>query len=80
MSGLLAPTDSALLIGLSASIGAGFSANVNLIANYYYGVITAKRQNRVKIMDEKLSLYSYIIYHIDKMGFKADVIKTHVGV
>ena len=29
-------------------------------------------------MDEKLSLYSYIIYHIDKMGFKADAIKKHV--
>lgn len=68
------------LIGLSALIGAGFSALVNAFLNYYTTIRINKKQNQTKLIEEKLSLYSIINFYLDKMRFRADAIKEHTGV
>ena len=63
------------LIGLSAIVGAGVSA----VFNYFITLRVSRKQNQIKMVEEKLDLYSYIIFHLDKMRFKGEAIKERKG-
>ena len=63
------------LIGLSAIVGAGVSA----VFNYFITLRVSRKQSEIKMIEEKLDLYSYIIFHLDKMRFKGEAIKELKG-
>lgn len=63
------------LIGLSAIVGAGVSA----LFNYFITLRVSRKHSEIKMIEEKLDLYSYVIFHLDKMRFKGEAIKEHKG-
>jgi hypothetical protein len=63
------------LIGLSAIVGAGVSA----VFNYFITLRVSRKQNQIRMVEEKLDLYSFIIFQLDKMRFKGEAIKEHKG-
>ena len=63
------------LIGLSAII----SALVSAVLNYFINIRTFKKQNQIRLIEDKLAAYSYITFHIDKMRFKGEALKKHGG-
>jgi hypothetical protein len=68
-------TDYLSVVGISAMTGAGVSA----FLNYFVTLRVAKKQNQIRVIEEKLDLYSYIVFHLDKMRFKGDALKEHSG-
>lgn len=69
------PPDYLSLIGLSAIVGAGVSA----LFNHFSTLRVARKQNQTRLIEEKLALYSYISFYLDKMRFKGDAIKERKG-
>jgi hypothetical protein len=63
------------LVGLSAIVGVG----VSTILNYFITLKLSKTQARIKTVEEKLGLYSYIIFNLDKMRFKGSALKKRAG-
>ena len=64
------------LIGTSAIVGAG----VSTFLNYFFDNRRVNKQNQIRLIESKLDLYSFIIFHLDKMRFHADAIKEHSGI
>jgi hypothetical protein len=64
------------LIGLSAIVGAG----VSTVLNYFFDTQRVKKRNQIRLIESKLDLYSFIIFHLDKMRFHAEVIKERSGI
>lgn len=51
------------IVGLSAIISGGISA----LINYYSIMKQSKKQREVNVIQDMLSLYSLLIYHLDKL-------------
>jgi hypothetical protein len=64
------------LIGLSAIVGAG----VSTVLNYFFDTQRVKKQNQIRLIESKLDLFSFIIFHLDKMRFHGDAIKERSGI
>jgi hypothetical protein len=63
------------LVGLSAIIGAGVSA----VFNYIFNLKASKKQSQIKLIEQKLALYSYVNFQLDKMRFMGDALKAKTG-
>jgi hypothetical protein len=63
------------LAGLSAIIGGAASA----VVNYFLTAKESKKQRQANFIKDKLSIYSYFIFHIEKMRFKGEAIKERDG-
>jgi hypothetical protein len=59
------------LIGISAIIGGGVSA----LINYVMTMRVLKKKNRAELIENKLDLYSFIIFYLDRMRFTGEALK-----
>jgi len=55
----------AQLIGLSAVVSGGISA----LINYWMNLKDFKKKNKIEFLKEKIILYSFLIFQLDKMRF-----------
>lgn len=51
------------ILGLSAAIGGGISA----LFRYILNVKDFIKKNKIKLIEEKIELYSYLIFQLDRM-------------
>ena len=63
-------------VGLSAAVG----ASVSSILNYLFTVKASKKQNQIKMIEQKLALYAYVIFQLDRMKFMGDALKPKTGI
>lgn len=59
------------LLGTSAIVSGGISAFVN----YFMTMKALKNTKVVELIENKLDLYSFIIFYLDKMRFKGEALK-----
>jgi hypothetical protein len=59
------------LIGISAIIGGGVSAFIN----YIMTMRALKKKNMAELIENKLDLYSFIIFYLDRMRFTGEALK-----
>jgi hypothetical protein len=59
------------LVGVSAIISGAVSA----LINYIMTMRAVKKKKLAEIIENKLDLYSFIIFHLDRMRFVGEVIK-----
>src|SRR5918994_813044 len=59
------------LIGISAIIGGGVSAFIN----YIMTMRALKKKNMAELIDNKLDLYSFIIFYLDRRRFTGEALK-----
>jgi hypothetical protein len=64
------------LIGLSALVSGGVSALVNYFINFY----DFKKKAKIESLKEKIELYSYVIFQLDRMRFMAEAMKKTKGI
>jgi hypothetical protein len=60
------------LIGISAIIGGGVSA----LINYLMTMRALKIKNRAALIKNKLDMYSFMIFYLDRMIFTVDALKN----
>src|SRR5918994_5256592 len=60
------------LLGTSAIVSGGVSAFVN----YFMTMKALKKTKVVELIENKLDLYSFIIFYFDKMRFKGEALKN----
>src|SRR5918995_2180943 len=59
------------LIGISAIIGGGVSAFIN----YIMTMRALKKKNMAELIENKLDLYSFIIFYLDRRRFTGEALK-----
>ena len=59
------------LIGLSALVSGGISTFIN----YWINLKDFKKKAKIELYKEKIALYSYLIFQLDKMRFIAQALK-----
>lgn|SRR5574341_1502141 len=63
------------LAGISAVIAGAVSALVNFVLT----ARESKRKRQAGFIENKLSIYSYFIFHLEKMRFKGEALKEMRG-
>src|SRR6266540_5429793 len=63
------------LIGLSALV----SGVVSTLINYWINLKDFKKNAKIESLKEKITLYSYLIFQLDKMRFMAQALKKLPG-
>ncbi len=57
------------LLGLSAAVGGGIGGGISALFNYLFNVRDLKKKNKISQIKEKVELYSYLIFQLDRMRF-----------
>lgn len=68
-------TSYAQLIGLSAAV----SGIISAVFNYFMNQRGFKKQKKVESLNEKITLYSYMIFQLDKMRFRWEALQKLPG-
>jgi hypothetical protein len=67
------------LLGISAGISAVIGGSVSAIINYLMTMRQFKKQSQASLIEQRLEVYSYVIYQIDKMKFTYDALSFKDG-
>ena len=79
MSGIIDQVDWGQVLSY-AGLSAIVSGFVSSLINYKITIKQYKKKSQANLIEEKLRLYSFIIYHLDKMKLKGDAIQSIKGV
>ncbi len=66
-------------LGLSAAIGGGIGGGISTLINYLVNIRDFKKKNKIRIAEEKIELYSYIIFQLDRMRFAWYALEKNQG-
>jgi hypothetical protein len=71
--------DIASLLGISAAISAAIGGSVSAGINYIMTMREFKKRSHASLIEQRLEVYSYLIYQIDKMKYTYDALSSKNG-
>jgi hypothetical protein len=57
------------VLGLSAAVGGGIGGGISALLNYLLNIRDFNKKNKIRLIEEKIELYSYLIFQLDRMRF-----------
>lgn len=67
------------ILGLSAAIGGGIGGGISALFNYLLNIKDFNKKNKIRLIEEKIELYSYLIFQLDRMRFGWYAFETMEG-